>query len=215
MNELNNIQIIKYDQCCALTKKGLNCKNKKIPYSSIGFCVLHHEKKDTRHYNSGIDCPICMEQIINPLKLELCNHYFCSKCISQWMYAHKTCPCCRKEATFRELVKATFYGFINKELVYTYRHVYNSTTLSNNEYSLLITDSESDSQNIHNVQNVQNILNTKFVINKEYPEDEWFVIKNYITSCSLDSIFCKMECKSIEIVRTTLENVEINTFIII
>jgi hypothetical protein len=200
---------IKYDQCCALTKKGLNCKNKKIPYSSIGFCVLHHEKKDTKHYNSGIDCPICMEQIINPLKMEQCGHYFCSKCISQWMYEHKTCPYCRQEVTFRELVKATFYGFINKELVYTYRHIYDSNILSNNEYSLLITDSDSNSQNLPNFQH------TKFIINKEYSEDEWWVIKNYITSCSLDSIFYKMECKSIEIVSNVSENIQPNIFIII
>ena len=209
MNEVNNMQIINYDQCCALTKKGLNCKNKKIPYSSIGFCVLHHLNKDSQHYNSGIECPICIEPIKNPLKLEKCSHYFCNKCISQWMYKNKTCPCCRSQATFRELIKATFYGFVNNEIKYTYRHIYDSSILSNNEFSLLITTTT-----VHSESDLQNLQNTKFIINKEYSEDEWFVIKNYIISCSLGSIFSKMECKSIELVSHVSEMLEPNIFVI-
>ncbi|KAM3129684.1 hypothetical protein pb186bvf_018197 [Paramecium bursaria] len=47
-----------------------------------------------------LDCPVCQEMIIQPVRLPKCNHLFCSTCI-QTLYDSLgelfKCPLCRKE----------------------------------------------------------------------------------------------------------------------
>lgn len=47
-------------------------------------------------YRAPVDCPICCESISNQeCRLTECRHYFCTKCILQWMSCSSCCPLCR------------------------------------------------------------------------------------------------------------------------
>ncbi|EDV22643.1 uncharacterized protein TRIADDRAFT_28618, partial [Trichoplax adhaerens] len=43
---------------------------------------------------SGALCPICQEEIKEPIKLD-CKHIFCDDCISLWFDRERSCPLCR------------------------------------------------------------------------------------------------------------------------
>lgn len=53
--------------------------------------VTHDVKLDNK---TSIECPICLEEQEKIVKRTLCNHDFCSSCISKWLSKHKTCPIC-------------------------------------------------------------------------------------------------------------------------
>lgn len=44
--------------------------------------------------NTG-KCPICLEKIKDDIKITFCNHYYHSKCITEWLDKNSTCPLCR------------------------------------------------------------------------------------------------------------------------
>lgn len=75
----------------------------------------------------SIDCAICLEDIVDPVSLIMCDHYFCCDCIVQWYKVQKCCPLCKeRDASF---VRATFAplpsakasestaGVVNKQLL--------------------------------------------------------------------------------------------------
>ena len=45
----------------------------------------------------GQSCSICIEKFTNNKKvcLTICNHYFCSECLEEWIKHTKNCPLCR------------------------------------------------------------------------------------------------------------------------
>ncbi|CAH3120095.1 unnamed protein product [Porites lobata] len=44
---------------------------------------------------AGNSCPICQEDLKDPIKLRACKHIFCEDCISLWFDRERTCPMCR------------------------------------------------------------------------------------------------------------------------
>lgn len=40
-------------------------------------------------------CPICQEDLTDPIMLKTCKHIFCEDCISLWFDRERTCPMCR------------------------------------------------------------------------------------------------------------------------
>ena len=40
-------------------------------------------------------CPICLDVIEEPRKLNGCDHHFCKACIREWLRTETTCPTCR------------------------------------------------------------------------------------------------------------------------
>ncbi|KAJ6229468.1 putative ring finger-containing protein [Anaeramoeba flamelloides] len=41
------------------------------------------------------NCSICIDQFVNPVTLNPCNHIFCENCITQWFTRSNLCPLCR------------------------------------------------------------------------------------------------------------------------
>ncbi|XP_029191614.1 E3 ubiquitin-protein ligase RNFT1-like [Acropora muricata] len=44
---------------------------------------------------AGNSCPICQEELKDPIMLRACKHIFCEDCISLWFDRERTCPMCR------------------------------------------------------------------------------------------------------------------------
>ncbi|EDO39418.1 predicted protein [Nematostella vectensis] len=44
---------------------------------------------------AGNSCPICQEELAEPIMLRTCKHIFCEDCISLWFDREQTCPMCR------------------------------------------------------------------------------------------------------------------------
>ena len=46
-----------------------------------------------------LKCPICQEELneLEKKRRTICDHIFCSECISEWLSKNKTCPVCNKE----------------------------------------------------------------------------------------------------------------------
>ncbi|XP_002159773.1 E3 ubiquitin-protein ligase RNFT2 isoform X1 [Hydra vulgaris] len=60
--------------------------------------------KDTRYGKTpskeqliefGDSCPICQEEMDDPIELNSCKHIFCEDCIVMWFDRERTCPMCR------------------------------------------------------------------------------------------------------------------------
>lgn len=140
---------MKTNQCCSLTKRGKRCNNKKMNYSISGFCT-YHETRNGVHYNTEMECSICIQPMKNPLKLRSCTHTFCTHCVSKWLYHHDSCPYCRTKVDDFHITRAVLFGVVNEEIIYLYRYTYSSSNL---------TEDEIDSLPV--------------VFNKEYSFEEW------------------------------------------
>ena len=49
-------------------------------------------------------CPICLDDLCEPLMEPNCGKLFCGECLLRWLTAHHTCPNCRQQVNGRELV---------------------------------------------------------------------------------------------------------------
>jgi len=54
------------------------------------------------HFNSAqtnekcMQCVICLNTIVNPIKSVSCTHIYCNKCYMEWLRSYSTtCPTCR------------------------------------------------------------------------------------------------------------------------
>jgi hypothetical protein len=177
--------------CCALTKKGKRCKNRREHYTTSGFC-LYHKNRNGIHYDTGNDCSICLNKIKNPIKMFNCPHEFCTDCIYEWMYFNNSCPCCRRIIDFSQINKAKLYGLVNKKIIIVYKYTYDSSVLTDYEYSLIISNYSDE---------------LRFEINKEYLISEWEFIKNNNTN---KKIFNKMPYYFSEVVVKYNNNIDNN-----
>ena len=52
------------------------------------------------------DCPICLTSLRpgDPCKMLPCQHLFCEKCTKRWMDSHTTCPMCRRDCRFVDII---------------------------------------------------------------------------------------------------------------
>ncbi|XP_078362785.1 E3 ubiquitin-protein ligase RNFT1-like [Oculina patagonica] len=61
---------------------------------------------------AGNSCPICQEELKDPIMLRSCKHIFCEDCISLWFDRERTCPMCRAKVvadpTWRDGSTATY-----------------------------------------------------------------------------------------------------------
>ena len=90
------------------------------------------------------------------------------------MYFNDSCPCCRRTIDFSQINKAKLYGLVNKKIIIIYKYTYDSSVLTDDEYSLIISNYSDE---------------LRFEINKEYLISEWEFIKNNNTN---NKIFNKM-----------------------
>ncbi len=40
-------------------------------------------------------CPICLQEVMTPIKPNNCRHVFCRICLTKWMKNNPICPVCR------------------------------------------------------------------------------------------------------------------------
>ena len=104
----------------------IDCKINGSSYydcESLYGCVLRHKRvlfitarnidllaTHLRNF-SQIECPVCMEEIVNPRLIEYpykCKHWLCKNCLDACNT--KECPLCREETPQRDgsMVKVTY-----------------------------------------------------------------------------------------------------------
>ena len=49
-------------------------------------------------------CSICYEDLSCTRSILPCGHHFCNKCICEWFKNNKTCPICKREYTYPEII---------------------------------------------------------------------------------------------------------------
>lgn len=47
-----------------------------------------------------MECPICLENNLEPFKMLNCQHSFHEVCLNIWLEKHNSCPLCRQLVTF-------------------------------------------------------------------------------------------------------------------
>ena len=172
-------------QCCALTKKGKRCKKRKEHYSISGFCCLHHHPNG-KHYVTENDCPICINNIKNPLRLDKCGHEFCTDCINTWMYRKNSCPNCREPIEYYQVSRALLYGMVHKKVLYIYKYTFDSSVLNQTERELFFNNALYMS-----ITGLSGDMEL-FELNKEYSFIEWERIKKNMRNTYLKAIYNKI-----------------------
>ena len=56
------------------------------------------EKPNKNVLKEDNTCSICLELFYKPSKLP-CGHYFCIKCLKNWIEKNRACPNCRTKIT--------------------------------------------------------------------------------------------------------------------
>ena len=71
---------------------------------SCKFLIFYLLAPKFYHYISNIiflkdmlNCPICFTEIKRKIKLDCCDHNFCTFCINKWRAINPRCPLCRKK----------------------------------------------------------------------------------------------------------------------
>lgn len=96
-------------RCSATTLRNRRCLKKKCTESE--FCTIHNLDY-CRQIPLILDCSICQDEAINPLKLVKCGHTFCKECIYKWLPRKDNCPYCRTKVDVSELRDS--YGYCVK-----------------------------------------------------------------------------------------------------
>lgn len=86
--------------CCAIKKDGVQCGLKATCEGDMckrHFNIQKKKTEQTAFEETNTECPICYEVITAKTRdVTSCNHMFHKKCLSMWLAAHDTCPCCRE-----------------------------------------------------------------------------------------------------------------------
>jgi E3 ubiquitin-protein ligase SHPRH len=59
-------------------------------------------------------CPICTEQLIRAVVLDVCGHTTCENCFRHWTVQHRRCPMCKSSVNIRSVYRVT-YGRTGKK----------------------------------------------------------------------------------------------------
>ena len=107
-NIIDIVKNKKHNELKNITKKIKTTKNKDNLISLEKEKIrLEHEIKliDERFENMLKNpCSICMETITNCVMEPNCHNLFCGKCLLKWLKTHNSCPICRKEVLFSNLI---------------------------------------------------------------------------------------------------------------
>lgn len=55
------------------------------------------EKEKNENINT---CPICLQEVLDPVTLVSCHHYFCIECIVKWFQTKLACPLCKTTCSY-------------------------------------------------------------------------------------------------------------------
>ena len=152
--------------CNATTLKGNKCKNK---VKNLSYCKRHSKQFSLE---KPIDCPICMEKLLEsdlPIK---CGHWIHKECLLQWK--ENICPLCRTPITFTKKEMDIKYNIHNKETL-----VENESPISDQILELILSLTRgvpSDIQEIFLIELLNiDIENDSvfFGIHEDYNEDEY------------------------------------------
>ena len=87
-----------------------------------------------------MECAICLETNVEPLKTLRCQHSFHEECINIWLSNHVTCPMCRDLVSFieGEIDKKKYKVAINHNNILlkheTHTSILNFSNIKNIEY---------------------------------------------------------------------------------
>ena len=169
--------------CSSLTLKKKRCKNKKI--KNTEYCCVHSTKEEDI-------CSICCElpKCNNKIKLDICEHIFCTKCINEWFLIKESCPYCRSGISIRNKTVYIQSAILSGKIINVYFKTYNINHLPQEEKDLFIE---------------YNLL--YFSHNKLYSEEQWSNILIYIKSeLMINNIFNSLTL-SVKSTYQKLENI--------
>ena len=69
----------------------------------LGFDYLEIEDSKKDLLMKHLECPICLDPLLEPLTVPVCEHFFCFHCIMT--VKDKRCPLCKQEFDFDRLFK--------------------------------------------------------------------------------------------------------------
>jgi len=124
-------------------------------------CLVHSKKQD---------CSICYEVIGSSFKKLKCCHFFCKKCIFNWLDTNPSCPCCRTLINFEEYFEVLNYSISSGNTIIVYNKRYYIDPDENNSL-------------------YDDILNSDFIFERIMYNDEWTLFKEYIMESGLFSQF--------------------------
>jgi thiol-disulfide isomerase/thioredoxin len=64
--------------------------------------------------NEEDNCPICIDKIIDNIKITNCNHKFHKHCLDEWLKYNNSCPYCRSEINKPEPILTEFMNNMNQ-----------------------------------------------------------------------------------------------------
>ena len=116
------------------------------------------EKKNDKNDNKNKECPICLCDIENEIKLESCQHKFCQECFNNYLMdlinknSIDNIPCPIKSCFNKDIKEDFFNKFLTEEQYFKYRTFRSQNEISKdpkkmfcpicNEYALIEEDSK-------------------------------------------------------------------------
>ena len=109
-----------------------------------------------------MDCPICLEINLEPIKILNCQHSFHEQCVSIWLENNNTCPLCRQLVTFIDgkINKKDYKLSINHDHILmkhtTHTSILKFSNIKNIEYkkkykSIILTKKETCDKDFHSI----------------------------------------------------------------
>ena len=98
--------------------------------------IDNNEKDLNNDNNNKIDntndnniCPICLDELINPVEIETCHHRFCQECFVEYLLdliknkRIEKIPCPNKNCSEKELKEEFFSNYLSEEEYFKYRTI--------------------------------------------------------------------------------------------
>ncbi|CAD8048268.1 unnamed protein product [Paramecium sonneborni] len=122
-----------------------NPKNFSGQFFSKYFEVFDYEEliKQNQEYQSYTQCVVCLDNLNQKeISINVCGHIFHHLCLKKWLMKVLTCPSCRQQITYQQVIQG---GWLGSKLSQSPLH------LQNNPQSLLVNDSNIIIQNNENI----------------------------------------------------------------
>ena len=110
------------------------------------------------------DCNICFEKIENPVLEPNCQNVFCGSCILKWLQTKQTCPLCRHEVKYENLILERNRGYSvtetkNTNDIYTTKENKIAEIINNNptDKIIIFSDRNNSFTSIRNILTENNI----------------------------------------------------------
>lgn len=140
-------------------------------------------------------CSICLKEIKNCVKLKKCNHKYCNRCISKWLYKgiffvgyidnklmnYAKCPQCRMIFTKKDIIKEKLTEKVRYNLDIYKRTRRSTREIRSNEVYIRLRDLLNE---LEMKESEEDKIRGAIEIFKYLYKNKWFLNKSYFNSGS-------------------------------